>query len=64
MHSVKKIRDLMGHAEIVDNKQTGDKPGNQIYHGTKTEGRRRVSARTRKGGSKPESQYNNKQNQT
>ena len=41
MHSVKKIRDLLGQAEIMVNKQTtnrGHKPGNQIYHSTKTEG--------------------------
>ena len=63
MHSVKKM-DLMGQTEIVVNKQTrSQKPGNHIYHGTKTEGKR-VVGETRNGGSEPERQYNGKHNRT
>ena len=40
----------MGQTEIVVNKQTeSQKPGNHIYHGTKTEGKR-VVGETRNGG--------------
>ena len=60
MHSVKKIG-LRGKAEIVVNKQTGLKPGNHIYQGHRQKARE-LSARTRKGGSKPESQCNDKHN--